>query len=268
MLGLTQFGSLPVSRLIIGGNPFSGFSHQGLERDAEMRHYFTAAHIKQALWQAERLGVNTVICRADHHVMRLLMEFWDEGGTLQWIAQTCPELGPIKNGVHNAIAGHAAACYIHGGSMDYALANNSFDEVHEAIAIMRDAGLPVGVAGHKPEVFPWAEEHLDVDFYMCCYYNPTPRDAAPEHVHGATEWFHDADRTRMVEVISGLRKPAIHYKVFAAGRNEPRAALAFVAQHLRPQDAVCVGVFPKDKPDMLAEDLRLLEEYTNVSVGG
>ncbi len=262
-LGNTQLGKLSVSRLVIGGNPFSGFSHQGIERDGEMRHYFTTAHIKDTLLQAQSLGVNTVISRADHHVMRVLMEFWDDGGTLQWIAQTCTELGPIRNGVHNAIAGHASACYLHGGSMDYALAQNNFDEVHEAIAIARDAGLAVGVAGHNPKVFTWAEENLDVDFYMCSYYNPTPRDAAPGHVAGAAEWFHPDDRDRMVQTIANLQKPVIHYKVFAAGRNEPAEALGFVAKHLRQQDAVCVGIFPKDKPDMLAEDLRLLEGFTN-----
>ena len=67
----------------------------------------------------------------------------------------------------------------------------------------------------------------------------------------------------MVEVIQELRAPAIHYKVLAAGRKTPQEAFAFVAEHLRPQDAVCVGVFPKDKPGMLAEDVRLLEVNLN-----
>jgi hypothetical protein len=34
----------------------------------------------------------------------------------------------------------------------------------------------------------------------------------------------------------------------AAGRNDPREALAFVARHLRPQDAVCIGFFMRDNP--------------------
>ena len=42
-------------------------------------------------------------------------------------------------------------------------------------------------------------------------------------------------------------------------RRDPAGAIDFVAQHLRPQDAVCIGVFPKDKPDMLREDLDLLQ---------
>ncbi|MHB9130524.1 MAG: hypothetical protein ACYDBB_05455 [Armatimonadota bacterium] len=253
-----QLGHLPVSRFILGGNPFSGFSHQGTERDTEMRRFFTVQRIKETLRQAEGLGVTTVISRADHHVMRLLMEYWDEGGSLQWIAQTCPEVGSMERGVQNAINGGAKACYIHGGVMDFKLANNQLDDLPDAIAMIRDAGLPAGVAGHNPRVFAWAEEHLDVDFYMCSYYNPTSRDQQAEHVSGRPEWFSDEDRDVMVGVISKLSKPAIHYKVLAAGRNNPAEALAFVAQHLRPQDAVCVGICPKDHPDMLREDIELL----------
>lgn len=266
-LDTVLFGTLPVSRLILGSNPFSGFSHQSVERDNEMRHYFTVANLKATLRSAEALGITTLCARADHHVTRLLMEYWDEGGTLQWLAQTCPELGPIERGVQNAINGGAKACYIHGGVMDNLLANNRLDEVPPAIEMIRSAGLAAGVAGHNPRVIEWAEEHLDVDFYMCCYYNPSSRDRVAEHIHGSTEWFLPEDRRRMTEVIGTLSKPAIHYKVMAAGRNDPREALAFTARHLRRNDAVCIGVFPKDKPDMLAEDARILgEEMAKVAL--
>ncbi|KPK64001.1 MAG: hypothetical protein AMK73_04810, partial [Planctomycetes bacterium SM23_32] len=88
-----KIGGRQVSRFILGSNPFSGFSHQGRQRDSEMIHYYTCARIKAVLHGAETLGVNTVIARADFHMARTLLEFWDEGGTLQWFGQTCPELG-------------------------------------------------------------------------------------------------------------------------------------------------------------------------------
>jgi hypothetical protein len=120
--------------------------------------------------------------------------------------------------------------------------------------------MPAGVAGHNPDVFRWAEDHLDCDFYMCSYYNPSSRAAAAEHDPDARERFDSADRDAMVRLIADLPRPVIHYKVMAAGRNDPADALAFVARHLRDGDAVCVGVFPGDRPDMLAEDIRLLDE--------
>ncbi len=254
-----RLGNVSVSRFIIGGNPFSGFSHQGSDRDQEMKHYYTVERIKQTLRMAEDLGINTHLGRADHHVMRTLMEYWDEGGTIQWIAQTCPEIGTMVRGVQNAIVGGAKACFIHGGEMDFRFAQNRLDEVPEAIAKIKEAGMPAGVAGHNPQVFLWAEEHLDVDFYMCSYYNSAHRDKGAEHVSGRPEWFLPEDREAMTKVIRNLSKPVIHYKVLAAGRNDPADAFAYVARHLRPQDAVCVGIFSKDKPNMIQEDIELLE---------
>ena len=63
----------------------------------------------------------------------------------------------------------------------------------------------------------------------------------------------------MIDLIGRLSKPVIHYKVLAAGRNDPAEAFATVAKHLRPNDAVCVGVFTRDQPHMVREDVDLFE---------
>lgn len=254
-----QLGSLAVSRFILGGNPFSGFSHQGVERDREMRRYYTAERIKATWKKAESLGITTCIGRVDAHVMRLLGEYWDEGGAIQWMAQTAPELKSAEMAIDRAAASGASACFIHGGQTDYALANDQMDELPAAIRRIREAGLPAGIAGHNPDVFRWAEEHLDLDFYMCSYYNPSSRIRRAERVAGTPEWFDDGDRDIMVDLIQGLSRPAIHYKVLAAGRTEPTDGLGFAARHMRPGDAVCVGAYTGDKPGMLAEDLGLLD---------
>jgi len=259
-VGTIRLGDLEVSRFMLGGNPFSGFSHQTAELGARMVHYFTCERIKATYREAERLGITTHVGRADHHIMRVLLEYWDEGGGIQWVAQTCPEVGTIQRGVQNAIRGRAKACYVHGGVMDNLLAAGRLDDVPAAINMIHDAGLPAGVAGHNPKVFEWAEEHLDCDFYMCCYYNPSNRARHAEHIVGESEWFHAEDRDAMTDVIQRLSKPAIHYKVMAAGRNDPREAFEYVARKLRPQDAVCVGVYTEKRPNELAEDVRLFEE--------
>lgn len=260
-VGTIRIGQLDISRLIIGGNPFGGFSHQSPEKDLEMRRYYTTGRIKETLRRAEDLGINTHISRADHHMIRLLLEYWDEGGTIQWIGQQCPLIGDINLGVSNSIAGGAKACFLHGGLMDFLLAQNQLDEVPAAIARIRDAGMAAGIAGHNPKVFEWAEDHLDVDFYMCSYYNSAPRDKRAEHVAGMEERFEPEDRDIMVKLIRNLSKPVIHYKVMAAGRNDPEEAFAFVGKHLRPQDGVCVGIYTKDHPRMLEQDVELLEKY-------
>ncbi len=253
----TRLGTLCVSRFILGSNPFSGFSHQGHEADREMKRYYTVARIKEVLHAAERLGVNTLCGRADHHMVRLLQEYWDEGGEIQWLAQTCPELGPIERGVANALGGGARACYIHGGVMDNLVGSGDVASIEPAIRLIRSAGLPAGIAGHTPEVFRWAETNLDVDFYMCCYYNPIPRAANPQHVAGLQEAYRETDRDAMTALIGTLSRPVIHYKVMAAGRNNPAEAFARVRRHLRDQDAVCVGIYPPHGDRILEDDIRL-----------
>ena len=53
----TSLGPLTVSRFIVGGNPFSGGSHQSAEVSQSMREWWTVARIKGALAECERLGV-------------------------------------------------------------------------------------------------------------------------------------------------------------------------------------------------------------------
>ena len=50
--------------------------------------------------------------------------------------------------------------------------------------------------------------------------------------------------------------------MLAAGRNDPVDAFAVVGANLRENDAVCVGVYAEDKPDMLKENVALLDKYS------
>jgi hypothetical protein len=247
-----------ISRFIIGGNPFSGFSHQSVEIDVEMRRYFTVDKIKTTLYSAENLGINTLVARADHHILRVLFEYFDDGGTINFFAQSCPEYASHSHSISRAALYGAKGCYIHGGVMDYLLAQGKLDEVKPAIDEIHDKGMLAGIAGHNPNVFVWAEEaDLPVDFYMCAYYNPSNRDKNAEHTQGTVEYFLESDRKNMVSTIANLSKPVIHYKILAAGRNDPQKAFAFTECHMRPDDAVCVGVYPKHQPNMLRDDVDL-----------
>ncbi|MBN1874078.1 MAG: hypothetical protein JXA33_07595, partial [Anaerolineae bacterium] len=222
------FGNLTVSKLILGGNPFSGFSHQNPDLDKEMVRWYTTTRIKETMHEAEQLGITGFLGRVDQHIRRTLLEYWDEGGQIQWLAQTAPEFNSLPGNIAAAVMTGAKAVYIHGGQMDFFFAQQQFDVIHSAVAQIKDMGAAVGVAGHNPRVHEWADEHLELDFHMCSYYNPTPRDQNAAHVHGAREVFADEDRAAMVTTIQHLRAPTIHYKIFAAGRKDPAEAFAFV----------------------------------------
>lgn len=259
-IGTIRLGGAEFSRLIVGGNPFSGVSHQNPKTDLAMKRYFTSARIMETLRTAEQNGITTFIGRADRHITRLLFEYRNEGGAIKWIAQTCPEMSSQARSVEDAISEGASACYLHGGVMDNLYARDELGDIPGLIRLIRDAGLPAGIAGHNPRVFEWAEKNIDVDFYMCSYYNAAHRDQSAELRSGMAEWFDDRDRDTMVSLIGRLSKPAIHYKIFAAGRKDPRDAFAFTARHLRPGDGVCIGVYPEHNPGMVEEDARLFAE--------
>ncbi len=260
ILGHIQLGSLSVSRLIIGGNPFSGFSHQSPQRDAEMREFYSEAQIHATLRQAESLGIDTFLGRADGHIADMLKSYWAQGGAIQWVAQTASEAPTQIEAARFAIDAGCKACYIHGGRMEYLLANGGEDEIVQTIRVIRDAGLPAGVAGHMPDIFTWAEEHLDLDLYMCSYYNPSPRHKQPWHDPNVKEQYRVEDRDRMLARIKTLSRPAIHYKVLAAGRTDPQEGIGFAARQLRPGDAMCLGFFTRDNPTMIADDIRYFEQ--------
>jgi hypothetical protein len=132
------------------------------------------------------------------------------------------------------------------------------EELRPAIDLIREKGLPVGIAAHESATLEYAEEHFDVDFYMCAYYCSIPRDRTPEHIT-QDELFEPVCRERMAATIAHLSKPAIHYKIMAAGRNEPQEAFAYAARAMRPTDAVCVGIFTKHRPHELVEDVGYLK---------
>lgn len=256
-----KIGNIDVSRLILGSNPFSGFSHQGREMDLEMMHYWTYARIKNGMRRAESLGINTIIAIPDRHMWRLMMEYRDEGGKIQWIGQTDPGLGTPEISLNRVAEIGAPACHIHGGYADGLMADGRPEDLIANVEYGRRLGLTMGLAGHNPDTFRWAEGNLDVDYYMCSYYNPGAhrveggRALSPDERYAWPE-----DRRAMTELIQEVSRPVIHYKVMAAGRNDPAEAFGYVARSMRPGDAVCVGIYTRDKPDMLKEDAELLEQ--------
>lgn len=261
----TKIGNLSVTRLVMGGNPFSGFSHQSPVRDAEMVSYYTFARIKETLRLAEAAGINTVIARNDHFITRLMQEYWSDGGRIQWIAQTCSELKDQIASVRVVAKAGAKGVYLHGGTVDYWYSQKRFDLIEAGVKAMRDCGVAAGVAGHTVEVHTWIRDHLDVDFQMCSYYDPSSRATNPSHIPGYRENWDMAQRDRMAALIQTIAKPVMHYKVFAAGNLPVDEGFQFLARTMRPGDAVCIGHYLKGHPNQIAENVatfeRLVECY-------
>ena len=255
-----DFCGMAVSRLIVGGNPFSGIGHQHPALDQELKDYYTVARIKEVLFQCEAVGINTAVLRADNHIMRLLHEYWNEGGKIRWFAQTAPERASVADNIRQARGAGAAAIYIHGGVADCMQEQGRLGELREPLARIRQLGLPAGIAGHQPKTHLDAQDMgLPIDFHMVCFYNITGRRGRID-VADTDARYRPEDRERAAKLLAELHKPCIAYKVLAAGRNDPCEAIPFAARHLKPTDVIAVGFFPKHRPNEIREDVEILCE--------
>ena len=260
-----QIGNVQVTGLCIGGNPFSGFSHQTPERNKEMVTYYTPERIKETLRAAEAAGINTFFGRTDDQILGIVKECWDEGGKIQWFAQVCVEKGDPdawRKWLKASAELGASGAYLHGGVVDNWHANGLFDNFHEALEMMRESNVAAGFAGHNPEAHAWIRDNLDVDFQMCSHYNPTDRSKSPHHV-GEHEVWEEEHRKSMLEVIAAAKTPVVHYKVFAGGNRPIVPAFEVLGEHMRDMDVACVGIFTKDDPDMIHKDIALFEAYVD-----
>ena len=251
-----DFCGLEVSRLIVGGNPFSGFSHQSGERDQEMMDYYTVARIKETLARAEAAGINTAILRSDAHIHRLLREYSNEGGQIQWIAQVPGDRSSpdFQVDARRAVAAGAKAAYLHGGLLDRCFGDRDAEGFARLVEIMHQGGVPVGAAGHSPEAHLWAHElDLPLDFHVVSFYNcGSLRD-------GLGEKFKPGDPPHAVAAIRQIDKPCIGYKIMAAGRVDARAAFEYAFANIKPGDCVNVGVYRGDNDAMVEDNVRMVE---------
>ncbi len=253
MLPTIRIGSRDITRLVIGGNPFSGGSHLSAEMDREFIDYYSNQSIVATLLECEAQGLNTMQSRGDRHILRALVEYRNAGGTLQWIAQTASELADLPGHVRQLAAAGAIGIYHHGSRTDALWHDGKIDEVKPLLATMRECGVLVGLGTHLPEVVEYSEEKgWDVDFYLTCLYALTRHRRESPLVSGRVqqECFEDTDREAMCRTIRATPRPCFAFKVLAAGRHcatpqDVAAALEFAFANIKPTDAVIVGMFQK-----------------------
>ena len=243
-------GSHRVSRLIIGGNPYSGISHHSPAKSKEMEDYYTGDRIMADLREAERCGINTVLARADRHIMRVLNEYRNTGGKIQWIAQTA------KGNEYTDLAAHIRliaryqpiAIYHHGGTTDQLYDDGKMDTLHDALKLIRDLGFAAGIGTHEPHILKQCyHDEYDVDFYVCALYNHTRH----------REMYLDTDRDAAIAAIQAVHLPVISIKVLAAGRSEPLPAFRFTLKGIKPIDAMTVGMYTKGHPNQICDNATL-----------
>lgn len=268
MLPTVKLGQTDITRLIVGGNPFSGNSHWSNARDWEMRDFFTGERIKQTLFHCEECGINTMLLRGDMHIMRLIYEYRKEGGKMNWIAMTGSEFLSYDGNVNQMMQYGPQAIYHHGSVTDALFKEGKYDEIRRRIGVIKEKGVPAGLGTHMPEVIDYAEDHgWDVDFYMACVYNISRTDRESSAITGKAngeEIFDPSDIPVMYRKIRETPKPCLAFKILGAARrcdtqDSVRAAFCEAFENIKDTDAVVVGVYPKDL-DHVALDARYTAE--------
>jgi len=249
-----NFCGIEVTRLILGANPFGGFSHQNRERDKEMIAYYTPAKIKETWARAWSAGINTMITNNEtSHVIQTTADYLAEGGPLQWIAQiSCRNYPTMQPAIDEAINIGCKAGYLHGGFVDNLYKNKDEKLLREYIEHGQSQGIPMGVAGHKPEVHYWVDSLDIVDFHVVSFFNCGSLHSGKGHK------FKLADLFPAAECIQSIQKPCIGYKIMAAGRIDAAMAFEFAFDNIKPTDVVNVGMHRGDKDDMVEENVALV----------
>jgi len=217
-----------VSRLIIGGNPFSGFAHAGdlIYVGKLFQTYLTHEKIVETLALCEENGINTFIGRADDNVVEFLSKYEKAyGKPIQWIAQSGYE--PAYDNFKLAIDSGAIGCFVQGGIADSMVNGGKVHLLCEYMSFIKEEGVLCGIGGHNPLAIRSAEEAgADADFYFLTINN----------VGYACE-----DPKLAGEVMSSIDKPFIGFKVLGAGRAKPEDGfkLAFESG----ADFIAVGMF-------------------------
>ncbi len=246
-----KIGKLQISRLIIGGNQFSGWSHS---RDLPyLRQLFLAyssqEKIMATLELCEECGINAIITSASGY----LNKYWKErGGRMQWIAQVHPKADDLTTNIKQAIDNGAVGAYVQGGVGDSFVKAGRADLLGKAVEFIKANGLAAGIGGHSVEV-PIAVEKAGIkpDFYMKTlhhgnYWSATPKEQRVEfNVDSGSPYDHDniweIAPEKTIEFMKTVEVPWIAFKVLAAGAMHPREGFKYAFEN--GADFACVGMF-------------------------
>src|SRR5579885_1235011 len=82
-----KFGNAEISRLVLGTNPFYGYSHYSPNLDYSMREWYTPARIHEIMRRCSQYGINAFNYVNLGRSTQDFQQFVDAGGKLHLVAQ-------------------------------------------------------------------------------------------------------------------------------------------------------------------------------------
>src|SRR5271165_4848625 len=116
-----KFFNQDVSRLVIGCNPFYGYSHYTDVLGRVMKDYYTPERVCEVLHQCNSFGINTFNYFPKGRALEDLQRFEAEGGSMHLIVQGGGDLDPLYKTLK------PMAVYYHGEKTDVAFQTGKMD---------------------------------------------------------------------------------------------------------------------------------------------
>jgi hypothetical protein len=281
LLPTVSLGPHRITRLIVGSNPMYGYSHFNRLYDQHMLEWFTDERIVKLLLDCEKAGINTWQASFNYDMKRQFPKIRGAGCKIQFICLAAswhydekiphsPEAvldGTIK-------CAQAAAEYkpigiaFHGGATDILYRAGKIDLIKTYIDRVHEMGFLAGISTHNPKILDTlGEKDFSNDFYMTGLHYLTRH---------AEDWMKEigtlpldegwiaSDPPKMAEAVRKVDKPALVYKVLAAGRKcrseaEKRKAIDWAYKNIKPIDATIIGLYPRYS-DQVTETTAMVRE--------
>ena len=261
-----RLGKFEISRLIIGANPFYGYSHFNQLFSRHMVEWATQEHVIETLRECERQGINTWQLSQNDRSIADIQRYRAGGGKIQWILLSSRVLEEDLNVIPKFAALSPIGIVHHGGVAERRWRNGELGKVREFLQRVRDSGVMVGLSVHNPKLIDLVEsQNWDIDFFMTALYYLTRSDEEFTKLLGQRplgEVYLPEDPPRMFETIRKTKRTCLCYKVLAAGRrtDSPReidAAFQTAFANIKKQDAIIVGMYPKYTPQVAENAARV-----------
>ena len=261
-----DIGGLKVSRLLLGGNLLTHFTHS---RDLKYvyrltERYNTDEKIVETMALAEQHGINTLVIHTVPRTMDVLKTYRQcHGGKIQWIicptAPMAPGLEEYGKQVQELVDDGVEAIYVWGVRGDDLTQAGKVDLIGEAVALVKEHGLPSGVGAHDLNVIKECEKNnVGADFYIKTLHHhrypsaPTAEEVTKPYNELPGYWCSDPED--VVDFMKGVDKPWIGFKVMAAGAIPPKDAFQYAFDS--GVDHVLAGMFDFE----IAEDTAIAKE--------
>ncbi len=270
-------GEKMVSRLIMGGNLISGWSHARdlIYVSSLFKAYNTQEKIFETLMLAERAGINTItIYVTQFPVINAYKKRFNSN--LQTMSEIIPTKKDIFGQVDQVIDSGVDYILIQGAACDYRVRDGEIDVVMKCADYIKQQGYPVGLGAHSIQALIACDEAgIEADFYFKTMHHDQYWSAHPKVNRQPFVWdsnenidhdqFHDnmwcLFPEKTIEFVQKVQKPVVGFKVLAGGAIHPEDGFQYAFDN--GADFICVGMFDFQIVENANQAIQSIEKAKN-----